>query len=188
MGEGHASLIITIISLAVGALLGVLLILILVLLRPKAAASDATFPQGDFPPTSSIAWEERERQLLDRIFATEDWDFLDGRCPAEAQRVFRAERRLMALYWLSLVQDQAKSAMRNHVSQARRLEGLQPALECKIAFSYVFFRLNCWILAIVVLVRGPVGLQRAVLFARGISGQLLGMAAGADAHAWSQRI
>lgn len=176
----------TIISLALGGLLGVLLIL--VLLRPKAGASDLTSPPAACPSVSTVAWEQREGQILDRIFATEDWDFLDGRCPAEAQRVFREERRQIALYWLSLVQNQAKAAMRHHVSQARRLVGLQPALECKIAFSYLFFRLNCRILAIMVLVRGPVGLQRTVLRARAISGQLLGVAAGAEAKALSERI
>lgn len=175
----------SIISLALGGLLAILLIL--VLLRTKPEANDLTSPQADFAAVSSIAWEEREGQILDRIFGTEDWDFLEGRCPAEAQRRFRAERRQMALYWLSLVQNQAKAVMRHHVSQARRLEGLQPALECKIAFSYLFFRLNCWALAIMVLVRGPVGLRHTVVRARGISGQLLGMAAGAEADAWSER-
>jgi hypothetical protein len=175
-----------IISLALGGLLGVLLIL--VLLRPRAAASDITSPQADFPSVSSITWKEREVQIMERIFATEDWGFLNGRCPAEAQRVFRKERRQIALYWLSLVQNQAKAAMRHHVSRARRLEGLQPAMEGKIAFSYLFFRMNCWILRIMVLVRGPVGLQRTVLRTRGISGSLLGMAAAAEANAWSERI
>src|ERR1700758_156070 len=109
----------SIISLALGGLLGILLILVLLRTKPEAQAA--------FPAASPIAWEEREGQILDRIFGTEDWDFLEGRCPAEAQRVFRAERRQMALYWLSLVQNQAKAVMRHHVSQARRLEGLQPA-------------------------------------------------------------
>lgn len=161
-----------VILLALGGLL-IFHLLSIVFGRQPGASSD--LPLSRDPARLYDVSDEQEDEILDRIFASEDWHFLSGRASAEAEQAFLAERKQIAMCWISLRENQAKLALHNHVSGARKFKEVQPLLECKIALSYLLFRLNCAVLRAIVSLRGPFGLQRTVVRASRIYDRLRGM-------------
>ena len=105
------------------------------------------------------------RALADRIFAAQDWDFVSSQAPPRIQRIFLQERRAVALSWLRETRVRIRRLMDFHVRAVRRNIALRPAVEIKLAISYVLFLLICKILLGLIWLRGPFGARRMVGYA-----------------------
>jgi len=102
------------------------------------------------------------RDLGDRIFGPQDWDFVLRETPSQIQRVFHRERTVLALAWLRRTRTQTSQVMSAHVAVARNTEHLQIGMELKLALSYVLFLILCNSLIGWVWLRGPVRTRKIV--------------------------
>jgi hypothetical protein len=162
----------TVALLAVGLLL---IGLLAVLLRRTEPTTDDCFspPEGcSFPP--SLKFEDRRKDILDRIFGLEDWEFVLNHGSKETRRLFLIERKKTALYWLSEIRSLSRAAMRFHIHRARKLEKLQPTQELKLAANFFAIRAKCEFIAVMLALRGPVALRSMVGRAFRLSDQFKG--------------
>src|SRR4029077_11558519 len=150
--------------------------LLTVLLRRTESTGDDRFTESyDGSSPAALRFEDRRKEILDRIFGGEDWDFVVGHASKEIRRLFLFERKQIALCWLSEIRSRAKAAMYFHVSHAGKSKKLLPMLELKLAFDYLSIRLKCGLIALVLLLRGPVALRRMVGHASHLSDQRRGL-------------
>ena len=145
-------------------IIGLLLLgLLIVLLRRTESAADERYSQAnDGSLAASLRFQDRRKEILDRIFGREDWDFVLSHGSKEVRRLFLFERRQLASSWLSEIRSQAKAAMDFHVSHAGKSKKLVPMLELRLAIDYFLIRLKCGFIALVLLLGGPVMLRRMV--------------------------
>ncbi|SRR6266568_773674 len=102
------------------------------------------------------------RDLGERIFGPQDWDFVSRVTPSEIQRMFQRERTLLALAWLRRTRLQVSQVMRAHVTVAHQSEDLKLATEMRLALSYVLFLFLCNSLIGWVWLLGPVRTREIV--------------------------
>ncbi len=173
--------------------IGLLLIGLLgALLRRSKSAADHSFalPQtySSFP---SLKFEERRKDILDRVFGHEDWDFILNHGSKEIRRLFLLERKKIALSWLSEIRSQSKAAMSFHFSHAGKSERLQPMQELRLAADFFAITAKSAFIAVIILLRGPVALRGMVGRAYRLSGQFHGWleeALQADAFARKAKV
>lgn len=156
--------------------IGFLLIVLLVFLRHRSEAVSALDTShllaSSAMTTPGLPSEERQKELLDRLFGAEDWEFVLSRAPKEVQRLFLRERREIAFCWLSEIRSQAKAAMQFHTAHAKRSEHLQPLLELRLLADYFLIQAKCGFVAAVLLLRGPIALRKMVKQVGGLPDQL----------------
>ena len=151
--------------------IGLLLIgLLAALLRRTEPAKDDPLPSS----LGSLQFGDRKKDILDRVFGREDWDFVLSHAPKDVRRLFLIERKRIALSWLSEIRSQSKAAMRFHVARARMSEHLSPMQELVLAVNYLVIRVKCAFIVAVVLLRGPVALRSMAGCASHLSGQFQG--------------
>jgi hypothetical protein len=143
--------------------LGLLLIgLLAVLLRREPNADDCFRPSEGCSLLPSLDFEDRRKDILDRIFGHEDWEFVLNHGSKEIRRLFLIERKKTALYWLSEIRSLSNAAMHFHVYRARKSEKLQPIQELKLAANFFAIRARCGFIAVMLVLRGPVALRSMV--------------------------
>ncbi len=103
-----------------------------------------------------------QRDLGERIFGPQDWDFVSRETSSEIQRTFQRERRVLALAWLRRTRLQVSKVMRAHLVVAQRSEDLQLATEMRLALSYFLFLILCNSLIGWVWLHGPVRTRKVV--------------------------
>ncbi len=154
-------------------------LLVFLLGRSEATLSSDLSPLGSDDELSN-AYESFEAccgELLDRMFGSDDWDFVLSRAPKQVQRLFLSERKELARYWLCLVRIRAKTAMRIHVAHARNSDRLQPFLELRLAIEYLMVRAKCELVAALLWLRGPMALRKMIKQADGLSDRLTALLA-----------
>jgi hypothetical protein len=111
---------------------------------------------------SGVGRAAPHRDLGERIFGPEDWDFVSHDTPSEIQRLFQRERTVLAITWLRRTRLQVSQVMRAHVAGAQRNEDLQLATEIRLALSYFLFLVLCNSLIGWVWLHGPVRTRKVV--------------------------
>ena len=102
------------------------------------------------------------RDLGQRIFGPQDWDFILRETPPQIQRMFQRERTVLALAWLRHTRIRTSQIMRSHVVAVRQSKDLQIMMEIKLALSYLLFLILCNSLIGWVWLRGPVRTRKIV--------------------------
>jgi hypothetical protein len=141
----------------------VLVGLLIFLLRRSEPMPDGTSrprdgSQSAGPPPFEVSREE----VLDRIFGAGDWDFIQDDAPKGVRRLFLAERKKLAFCWLAEIRGLTKSAMHFHVASARSSRDLQTTLELGLLFDYLTLQVECGLISVAVLLRGPMALRSMV--------------------------
>jgi len=103
-----------------------------------------------------------QRDLGERIFGPQDWEFVSRETPPETQRMFQRERTVLAIAWLRRARLQVSQVMRAHVAGAQQSEDLQLATEIRLALSYFLFLILCNSLIGWVWLHGPVRTRKVV--------------------------
>jgi len=111
---------------------------------------------------SSVRSAGSQRDLGERIFGLQDWDFVSGETFPEIQRMFQRERTVLAIAWLRRARLQVSQVMRAHVAGAQQSEDLQLATEIRLALSYFLFLILCNSLIGWVWLYGPVRTRKIV--------------------------
>ncbi len=111
---------------------------------------------------SSVRSIGLQRDLGERIFGPQDWDFVLRETPLEIQRMFQRERSVLAIAWLRRTRLQVSQVMRAHVEAVQQSEDLRLATEIRLALSYFMFLFLCNSLIGWVWFRGPVRTRKIV--------------------------
>jgi hypothetical protein len=102
------------------------------------------------------------RELVDRIFARQDLEYVDSEAPKEIRELFLEERTRIALSWVSRVRLQVLNLRRFHLRSARFYAKLSPWTELSLAASFATLLLECRALQVFLYVRGPFAVPRMV--------------------------
>ena len=102
------------------------------------------------------------RDLGERIFGPQDWDFVVRETPPHIQRMFQRDRTLLAIAWLRRTRIRTSQVMHAHVAVARQSKDVQIGMEVKLALSYLLFLILSNSLIGWVWLRGPVQTRRIV--------------------------
>lgn len=103
-----------------------------------------------------------QRDLGERIFGPEDWDFVLRETPSEIHRMFQRERTVLALAWLRRTRSKVSQVMCAHLGVAYQSEDLKLATEMRLAVSYLLFLVLCNSLIGWVWLLGPVRTRKIV--------------------------
>jgi hypothetical protein len=134
--------------------LGISLVGIFVFLLWQSAAHN----EQDKPTHSSDSEKSPlpAELLIERIFGSDDWNFLRNRAPRDAQQQFLKDRREIALFWLALMRARTRTAMNFHLTHARSLHSVEPLLEFRIAANYLAFQVSCSLVSGLLWLQGPI--------------------------------
>jgi hypothetical protein len=120
----------------------------------------------------------RREQLVGRIFSREDRDFIWRTGSARLQQLYREERQRLALAWVQRTSRDIAKTMRAHRLRSRHSPNLDAGAETKLMFEYLWLRLLCAMLALLIRVFGPHALGDFAAYANGLY-QGIGRAASA---------
>lgn len=101
-------------------------------------------------------------ELIDRIFAREDLEYVRSHAPALVCAMFLDERKSLALAWAAQVRKQVLNLMRFHLGSARFYARLSFRTELALAVQFGALLLACRALQMVLYVGGPYAAPRIV--------------------------
>jgi hypothetical protein len=101
-------------------------------------------------------------QLVGRIFAVDDLEYVESNAPADVCAMFRDERKRVALAWVAQVHKQTRSLMRFHRGAARFYSRLNFKAEMGLAMDFWTLLVACRALQLLVYVGGPYAAPRIV--------------------------
>jgi hypothetical protein len=102
------------------------------------------------------------RDLGERIFGLEDWEFGTRNMSSEIQEMFLRERAILAISWLRRTKRHVSLVMRAQTVAAQQAKDLQLAVELKLALNYLVFLILCDLLIGWIWLRGPVRTRNMV--------------------------
>lgn len=94
-------------------------------------------------------------ELVARIFATDDLDFITAQNQEGLESFFLAERKRVALSWILQVRNHTLNLRRFHNTSARFYARLNLAAEIRLAADFQMLLLACRLLEAIVRVGGP---------------------------------
>lgn len=138
-------------------LIGLLMLVasVLVLRRSARLRTDTQADRSEAPLSALPAEDALTLELGPRIFAAEDYEFVQLNTSRPFRLRFRAERTALALAWLGHVKGVVGRLVRAHVKAARRNSNLRPADEVKLGLEFLIFRISIGLLYCAVWLRGP---------------------------------
>lgn len=101
-------------------------------------------------------------ELIGRIFAREDLEYVQSQAPGRVCAMFLSERRLIALAWAAQIRKQVLNLMRFHLGSARFYARLNFRTELALAFQFASLLLACRALQMVLYLGGPYAAPRIV--------------------------
>ena len=101
-------------------------------------------------------------ELVGRIFARGDLDYVDSEASKEIRELFLDERKKIALSWVSRVRKQILSLRRFHLRSARFYAQLSVRTEVALAVDFAALLFECRALQVFLYVRGPYAAPRMV--------------------------
>jgi hypothetical protein len=110
-----------------------------------------------------------EATATQRIFATDDMQFIARTGTPEVQHFLVKERRSLAIRWLRLTQKQVGQLMDVHLKLASYTFEPVPAFEFRLTANYLCFVIASNALLILVWLRGPFKAVRIVRYTLGVA-------------------
>lgn len=111
-----------------------------------------------------------EAAAIQRIFSTDDMQFIAHAGSPKVQRLFLQERKTLAIQWLRKTQKQVSQLMRLHSRLAGLSREPRPALELRLGFKYAVFVLASYLVLALLWLRGPFKARRIVAYTSGVAG------------------
>lgn len=101
-------------------------------------------------------------ELIARIFAREDLEYIEHTTPREIQKYFHKERRQIALIWVNRLRDQVESLRRFYVGRSRHYARMDGRTEMSLAWNFFLLLSACHLLQLLLYMRGPLAAPRIV--------------------------
>jgi len=155
--------------------IGLLLIVVLVvwILRSRVEnRSPLESRQDDDKSIASFHVDALPQRLTDRIFGSEDWDFVSAQETAGLRRLFLQQRTAVALAWIRAVRANATKLIHAHLTATRTSSQLEPLVELRVGADYLLFMMLCQLIALAIWLRGPIHLGRLTRYTDALSERL----------------
>jgi hypothetical protein len=104
-----------------------------------------------------------------RIFSPADWTFVSGEKSAEVARLFRHERRVVALVWVHQTKTAIHRIMRDHTRVTRHSQDLNLATEARLFGQYFQLVAVCDLLILAIQSAGPARVGALATYAASLS-------------------
>jgi hypothetical protein len=102
------------------------------------------------------------QEILGRIFAREDLDYITSETPQRIHELFLEERKRIALSWVCQVRRQLLSLRQIHLGSARFYAQLNFRTEVRLAVEFAALQSACRALQFMLYLRGPYAAPRMV--------------------------
>ncbi len=106
-------------------------------------ARDSNVFNADFRPQEQFSGE-----LVLRLFSREDSEFIARQGSTALNRIFRRERKAVALHWIRGISADISRTMREHLKSASRSANLKVSSELQMVARFLAFRLVCGLLVV----------------------------------------
>jgi hypothetical protein len=93
--------------------------------------------------------------VVNRIFASEDFEFAAASCSLAVQSALQQERKKLALLWVDQVRRQILNLRRFHFGRSRFYARLSIKTELGLAAAFSMLLIDCQVLRALVYLRGP---------------------------------
>jgi hypothetical protein len=133
-----------------------LLLLALLATRGSSVERELAF-RTDVPPYDEMNGDPSlcPPEFAARIFSPADWNFVSGEKSPEVQRLFRNERRVVALVWAHQTKTAIHRIMREHARATSQSQDLKVATEAKLWSQYFQLMGICNVLILAIQSAGP---------------------------------
>jgi hypothetical protein len=111
-------------------------------------------------------------EFVARIFESGDWKFVSNTKSLQLERLFRRERKLVALLWVQQTSSGIARIMREHKEASRESRDLNFATETKLVFLYAELKLICGLLSLAIRSAGPLRVRGLAVYADSLSQRL----------------
>ena len=148
---------------------GVALLLLLLVVATKGWLASRELGDALLARVEEDVTEPCPEEFVSRIFSQSDWDFVRGLRAASIERLFRRERRCVALAWVRQTSVMIRRVMRGHVEAARQSKDLEVSVEVRIFAQYLALIAVCGILSMAIQIAGPLWLGGLAHFAQRLS-------------------
>ena len=111
-------------------------------------------------------------EFVTRIFAPDDWEFVRDTKSRELQKLFRRERKQVALVWVHQTSTAIRRIMREHTEITRQSRDLHFATETKLVLLYGELMLICGMLFLAIQSAGPERVGGLAVYADTLSQRL----------------
>jgi hypothetical protein len=108
-------------------------------------------------------------EFVPKIFSRDDWEFVSAAKSPHLERLFRRERKAVALLWVQQTSRAIQLVMREHAAAARQSDDLEFTTEAQLFLQYVQLMFVCGILFAVIQSTGPLWLRGLALHADSLS-------------------
>lgn len=112
------------------------------------------------------------RSIVERVFSSEDWEFVSRHAPPWARKKFLRERKEIAIRWLKKTREDIGQLARVHRTMVQPAADISPQAEFSILHHYVAFVIATRVLIILISVLGPLSSKRAAGYAIEVSERL----------------
>src|ERR1700683_3037376 len=143
-----------IISLVVGLALAVSLYFFARRVKPSAEGSAKQLREAR-QTLDSLQFGLLPSDLVHRIFAREDLEYIRRAAPPQVQSLFLSERKDISLAWVRRVRGAILSLLRFHRGHARLYAQLNFSTELLLAINFARLLMVCRILEMALYLRGP---------------------------------
>jgi hypothetical protein len=107
--------------------------------------------------------------FVSRVFSRGDWEFVRGLDAHGIERLFRRERKKVALVWVSQTSMMIRKVMREHAEAARQSTNLEFTTELNILAQFMMLMIVCGMLSVAIAAAGPLFLGGLAHFAQRLS-------------------
>jgi len=114
-------------------------------------------PPSELPPSRDLPGSaySNPSAVTAAIFSPRDWEFIRReRCPA-LEKLFLAERKAVAAYWLTVTSSRVSDIRKNHLANSRFSRDLSPAQELHLLLCFLYLSLVCRVGLIAIQIAGP---------------------------------
>jgi hypothetical protein len=155
-------------SLTVGVVL--LLLLAAVSIRGWLASRDTA---DALASDDEIGREACPPEFVACIFSPVDWRYVHGMKSPDMEKLFRKERRTVALVWVRQTSFGIRRIMREHAAIARQSTNLQPATELKIFLQFAALLVTCGAIRVGIDLAGPMRIGGLARYADNLAQQVV---------------
>ena len=148
---------------------GVVLLLLLMGLATKGWLAARGLQEPGLEPGEADAAQPCPDVFVSRVFSRGDWEFVHGLRADEIERLFKRERKKVALVWVRQMSAMIKKTVREHASAARQSKNLEFTTEIRIFAQFMTLMALCGILSIAIQTAGPLSLAGLAHFVQRLS-------------------
>ena len=162
-------------STAIFVAFAILLVLVLLLIARRKEVEEREGERAAAAAQGECRNTLQRPELVLRIFSGEDREFVLQMRSPRLQRMYKEERRRVALQWVRKTSREVRMIMRTHRLISRLSRNLDAAAEAKLLWQYLELRLICALLVLFIETVGPHALHDLASYAGELS-QLIGRA------------